>query len=447
VLGLWWNITPFWLLLRWCFLFFVKEKNMNNVLMNLKGTKDFINEEQTNREQMINYLKEIFKLYGFEPMETPILNNYDLLESKYAGGSEILKEVYKLTDQGKRSLGLRYDLTIPFVKVIGMGKNIRLPYKRYEIGKVFRDGPVKKGRMREFTQCDVDMVGISSIYAEIEFFKMTYDVFRKLEIDIVIKYNDRRILKRIIQASKIKESLLNNVIIILDKLEKIPLDKITEELINLEINMNSIDLLFNYIKMDFNTLESSIGTFDAFEQMREINNAISAMSMENVMLFTPTLARGLDIYTSSVWEVFSLNSEITSSIAAGGRYDNAVGGFLNDSKSYPAIGMSFGLDVINEVMNIKANNVSNIKLFIIPFDNRLEAIKLLSVVRNKGINSEMEMTNRKVSKSLEYANYKKIPFVVFLGDNEINQGNLRIKNMKTGEEMITIISELIELIK
>ena len=168
-------------------------------LMNLKGTNDFLPEEQIIRNKIINVLRNTFESYGFLPLETPVLCYYDLLASKYAGGAEILKEVYKLTDQGDREIGLRYDLTVPFSKVIGMNKGLILPFKRYEIGKVFRDGPVKLGRAREFYQCDVDACGTESPYAEIEYFMMTRDVFKKLNINVEIRYNNRKFLSGLLE--------------------------------------------------------------------------------------------------------------------------------------------------------------------------------------------------------------------------------------------------------
>ncbi|HZK27258.1 MAG TPA: ATP phosphoribosyltransferase regulatory subunit, partial [Thermoclostridium sp.] len=157
-------------------------------LRNLKGTSDFLPEEQKIRQEMIRTLQDVFERYGYQPIETPTICYFDVLASKYSGGAEILKEVYKLNDQGKRELGLRYDLTIPFARLIGMNPNITMPFKRYEIGKVYRDGPVKTGRNREFIQCDVDMVGVKSIMAEAEFMMMTVEIYKKLGLDVYISY-------------------------------------------------------------------------------------------------------------------------------------------------------------------------------------------------------------------------------------------------------------------
>nr|WP_237690884.1 ATP phosphoribosyltransferase regulatory subunit [Paenibacillus caui] len=169
-------------------------------VQNVKGTYDFFGKEQSLRKKVQSTLQEVFELYDFDGMDSTILNELDLLTSKYAGGDEILKEMYQLTDQGKRNLGLRYDLTIPFAKVIALNPGIEFPFKRYEIGKVFRDGPVKRGRLREFLQCDVDIVGIEGPEAEAELMQLAVEVFKKLDIPIILSWNNRRFLGEILES-------------------------------------------------------------------------------------------------------------------------------------------------------------------------------------------------------------------------------------------------------
>ena len=199
-------------------------------LMNLKGTSDFFPEEQIIRNRITDTLKKKFELYGFLPLETPILCYYDLLASKYAGGAEILKEVYKFKDQGLRDIGLRYDLTVPFSKVIGMNKGLILPFKRYEIGKVFRDGPVKLGRAREFYQCDVDACGVESPYADIEYFTMVKEVFEEFNIPVEIRYNNRKFLSGLLEYVKVPKENISAFITYVDKLDKLKRDDIESEL-------------------------------------------------------------------------------------------------------------------------------------------------------------------------------------------------------------------------
>ncbi len=191
-------------------------------LLNVKGSSDYLPKKQLLRNKIISILTKYFESYGYLPVETTTLCYYDLLASKYAGGAEILKEVYKLKDQGNRELGLRYDLTVPFSKIISMNlnKEIELPFRRYEIGKVYRDGPVKLGRDREFYQCDVDVCGINSLLAEVELLQMASTCYKELSINIDIKWNNRKFLSGLIIESGIDREIINNVILSVEKLAK-----------------------------------------------------------------------------------------------------------------------------------------------------------------------------------------------------------------------------------
>ena len=225
-------------------------------LMNVKGTTDSLPNVEILRRRVIGVLTDTFECYGYLPLDSSILCYYDLLASKYAGGSEILKEVYTLNDQGDRKLGLRYDLTIPFAKVISMNvnKGITLPFKRYEVGKVFRDGPVKSGRAREFYQCDVDVCGISGSYIEAEMLEMTVSCYRKLGIDVYIEINNRKLLEGLIISSGIDDEFVNRVILSVDKLAKIGEDGVRSELKDFNIDNDKLDKLFSYFKMSFDEI-------------------------------------------------------------------------------------------------------------------------------------------------------------------------------------------------
>lgn len=219
------------------------------VLRNLKGTGDYMPQEQRIRQEIIRKLQDVFEKYGYQPVETPAICYFDVLASKYTGGAEILKEVYKLNDQGGRELGFRYDLTVPFARLVGMNPEIRMPFKKYEIGKVYRDGPVKRGRMREFIQCDVDMVGVKSLIAEAEFMMMAVEVYKMLGLDVYISYNNRKLLSGIIESVDIEQAYISKVILCIDKLEKIGSDGVESELLQLGITVSKIDKLLYYMKM------------------------------------------------------------------------------------------------------------------------------------------------------------------------------------------------------
>src|SRR3990167_6624489 len=185
-----------------------------------KGTRDFSPEEKILRDKIVDTLKEVFELYGFAPLDTPILEKFDVLASKYAGGAEILKETFKLKDQGGRDLGLRYDLTVPLARYIGMNPNIKMPFKRYQIGEVFRDGPVASARYRQFLQCDVDVIGSSSMATDAEIVSLVYMVFCKLNLEVAVKINNRKLLNDILDYCGVEKDKQESIILSIDKLEK-----------------------------------------------------------------------------------------------------------------------------------------------------------------------------------------------------------------------------------
>ena len=424
-------------------------------LMNVKGTVDSLPNKEIVRRRVVNTLTSIFENYGYLPLDTSILCYYDLLASKYAGGSEILKEVYTLKDQGDRLLGLRYDLTVPFSKVISInaGKEITLPFKRYEVGKVFRDGPVKTGRAREFYQCDVDVCGIEGSYIEAEMLAMTVECYRRLGIDVEIEINNRKLLEGFIIEAGISKELSSRVILSVDKLAKIGEDGVRRELADYNIDDDKLNKLFNLFKCNISDLDNSNITNDSFiegrTEIKELFGYINDLELTECK-FTPYLARGLEIYTGTVWEVFDKEKRITSAIGGGGRYDKIITNFIDDGNSYPAVGISFGLVPICEILNQK-EEVSNIyDLLIVPMDTKSVSLKLANKLREKNIKVIIEMSNRKIKKVLETANRNNIPYVIILGGNEVENKKLDIKNMKEGTVTsvdIDDIEKMYEIIK
>lgn len=414
------------------------------IIQNVKGSMDYLPEEQIIRSKAINLLSKTFEEYGYLPVETTTLCYYDLLASKYAGGAEILKEVYKLNDQGERNLALRYDLTVPFSKIIAMNKGMNLPFRRYEIGKVFRDGPVKVGRNREFYQCDVDVCGIKGEYVEAELFAMSFTCYNSLGINSYIEWNNRKFLSGIILESGIKEELVSPVILSVDKLAKIGEDGVKKELEEYQISDDSLDKLFNYFKIKLSDLEKTFESSnnellkEGISEINNLNNYLLGLGLTDA-IFTPYLARGLEIYTGTVWEVFDKDKNVTCAIGGGGRYDNIITNFINDGESYPAVGMSFGLVPICEIL--KSNNIDTNKgiydLYIIPFnkDAEITSLELANKLRAEGVKVIIEMNNKKIKKCFEWANKKNIPYVTVIGEDEIVNKVLSIKNMETGESV------------
>ena len=424
-------------------------------LMNVKGTVDNLPNKEIIRRKVVNTLTDTFEKYGYLPLDTSILCYYDLLASKYSGGSEILKEVYTLKDQGDRTLGLRYDLTVPFSKVISMnvGKEINLPFKRYEVGKVFRDGPVKTGRAREFYQCDVDVCGIEGTFIEAEMLMMTIECYKKLGIDVYIEINNRKLLEGFIIEADIDKELSSKVILSVDKLAKIGESGVREELKEYNIDNTKLDKLFSFFKCSINDLDNMNITNNSFiegrEEIKELFNYITSLSLEEECKFTPYLARGLEIYTGVVWEVFDKKQRLTCAIGGGGRYDKIITNFIDDGNKYPALGISFGLVPICEILENKSKE-SFYDLLIIPMDTNIESLRLAATFRNKGIKVIIEMNKKKIKKALDSANKNNIPYVIILGQNEINNNTIEIKDMNSGTNIkvdINDIDKMIDIIK
>lgn len=426
---------------------------MKNIkIQNLKGTTDYLPEEQLLRNKITDTLKSTFEVYGYMPLKTPILNYFDLLSYKYDDDAEILNETYKLTDQGNRNLGLRYDLTIPFCKVIALNKDLHMPFKRYEIGKVFRNGPVKLGRMREFYQCDVDVVGIDSRMIEIEQLIMAKKIFDKLNIDVLIKWNNRKLMSGLIIECGINQDLIDKVISIIDHMEKISKEEMLKEFNKIGINNSKALELLDIFKLtidEYNNRFSNTTNVLIKEGLKEINEIallVKRHELENNTCFTPTLARGLSIYTGLVFEFFDKKKRITSSLGGGGRYNKIITDFIDDGNIYPACGLSFGLEPIYAILkdDKKSNNI--IDCLIIPMETQCESLELATILRDNGIKVSIEMNNRKIKKSFEFANKNNIRYVIVVGSDEIKQNKYSIKDMGTGNQKLLNTKEIINFV-
>lgn len=426
-------------------------------LKNIRGISDYLPKKQIIRNNIIKTLTGVFESYGYLPIETSTLCYFDLLSSKYAGGAEILKEVYRLSDQGKRELGLRYDLTVPFAKVIAMNKDLQLPFRRYEIGKVYRDGPVKLGRDREFYQCDVDVCGIAGSLIEAEFMAMSCESYKKLGIDIYIEWNNRKLLSGLIKETGIPDELITRVILSVDKLAKIGEDGVFEELEDCNVDRNLLNTLFGYFKLSIDEMNDKFGNssnellVEGINEVKELTSYIEKLGLIECR-FTPYLARGLEIYTGTVWEVFDKEQRVTCSIGAGGRYDKIITNFINDGNSYPAVGMTFGLVPIYEIltMNDSDNDKGLYDLYIIPMDTEIVSLEMANKIRSHGIKVIVEMNKRKVKKAIDWANRNNIPYVMVVGENEVNTRKIEIRDMNNSNNIsvdMDNIEEIVEIFK
>lgn len=424
-------------------------------LKNVKGSYDYSPEEQRIRNYIQDTLKDVFEEFGYKPLETPILCYYDLLAGKYDETNDLLNEIYKLTDQGKRNLGLRYDLTVPFAKYIAMTKDLRLPFKRYEMGKVFRDGPIKVGRDREFMQCDVDVVGLDGNLIEAELISLWLKGYHALGIEVYVKYNSRNLMRGLIkEVITLDEEEIDKVVTIIDKLDKMSKDELLKELSQVGVDQNSGNKILDYFNKNLSELTSMFEDTDnelLSIGLRELNNLeklLKEIGLDDDTVFTPSLARGQDYYTGNVFEVYAKNGELTCSLGGGGRYDRMITDFIGDGNTYPAVGVSFGLSTIYEILKSREEfkNTSLIDIFVIPMGTDSEALKLANNLRDFGYRVEVDMTGKKLKKSFEFANRENIPYVIVLGEDEVKNSSFNLKNMDSGEETKIDLNNL-EIIK
>ena len=423
-----------------------------------RGTSDFFGKEKRLRDSVLTKLKNAFELYGFEPLETPAFENYEVLSAKFAGGEEILKETYCFNDQGGRKLGLRYDFTVPLARFFAGNPNLPKPFKRYALGTVWRDGPLKVGRYREFVQCDVDTIGVSSVAADAEMLALACSALSSIGIPFLIKVNNRKLLNSMLSKAGVPAEKQLSAILSLDKLEKIGWQGVEKELLEKGscTPQQSIEIkrLFS-----LNDLQGELASFDGASELSELLSICEKMGVARFVKFSPSLARGLNYYTGSIFEATVENGEklgITSSIAAGGRYDEMVGDFLKQAggreEKIPAVGISFGLSVLCDVLarmqgEAEAKNISSVKAFVIPIAGEQEAFAIVQRLRSAGIPSAIDLIGRGISKNLEYASKQGIAYAVFIGPQEAKLGKVKLRDLRSGEEKIVSANELVDLLK
>lgn len=442
-----------------------------------KGTRDFSPIEMAKRNYIFDTIKEVYALYGFEQIETPAMETLHTLMGKYGEeGDKLLFKVLnsgdyisKVTDeelQTRNSLklatklcekGLRYDLTVPFARYVVMHRDeLQLPFKRYQIQPVWRADRPQKGRYREFYQCDADVVGSDSLLNEVELMQIIDTVFTRFGIRVMIKINNRKILTGIAEVIGEADKIVD-ITVAIDKLDKIGIDNVNAELSANGISDEAIAKLqpiialsgTNEQKLDTiaEVLETSEIGLKGVEETRFILNTLQTANLNNEIQLDLTLARGLNYYTGAIFEVKALDTPM-GSITGGGRYDNLTGIFGMPGLS--GVGFSFGADRIFDVLNtldlFPKEAVHTTQVLFINFGEKETAycIPLVAQLRKAGIRTEIYPDSAKMKKQMGYANAKEIPYVVLVGENEMNTGKLTLKNMTTGEQTQVDIDELIE---
>ena len=442
-----------------------------------KGTRDFSPVEMAKRNYIFNTIREVFYLYGFQQIETPAMENLSTLMGKYGEeGDKLLFKIQNsgdcfsgLTDEELLSRnaarlaskfcekGLRYDLTVPFARYVVMHRDeISFPFKRFQIQPVWRADRPQKGRYREFYQCDADVVGSNSLLNEVELVQMIDTVFRKFGIRVSIKINNRKILTGIAEIIGEADKIVD-ITVAIDKLDKIGLDNVNAELASKGIPQEAIDKLQPIILLSgtneekLETLKSVLAASETglkgVEESEYILKTVGALGVQSEVELDLTLARGLNYYTGAIFEVKALDVQI-GSISGGGRYDNLTGVFGMDGMS--GVGISFGADRIYDVLNqldlYPKETVNATRLLFVNFGEAETAFVLpvLAKVRAAGIRAEIYPDSAKMKKQMSYANAKAIPFVAIVGENEMNEGKVMLKDMATGEQRLLSPDELLE---
>lgn len=444
-----------------------------------KGTRDFSPLEVCKRSYIFDTIKQCFKLYGFQPIETPSFEKSSTLMGKY--GDEGDRLIFKILNSGdflakadaealenKNSQkvtssisekALRYDLTVPFARYVVQHQNdITFPFKRYQIQPVWRADRPQKGRFREFYQCDADIVGSTSLLQEVELIKLYDDVFTKLQVPgVTIKLNNRKILSGIAEVIGEKDKLIDFTVA-LDKLDKIGKEGVVNEMLSKGISQNAIDkidALFNApptiierLEVLTKLLQSSTEGMEGVKEIKQVLEALVKVPLKSAQLdIDVTLARGLNYYTGAIFEVAPPKGISMGSIGGGGRYDNLTGVFGLNNMS--GIGISFGLDRIYLVMEelgvFPEAVLDSTKVLFINFGTAesLYALSAIEELRENGIASELYPDSVKMKKQMTYANKRGIPFVVLAGESEMNSKKLVLKNMKSGEQKELALSDLI----
>jgi histidyl-tRNA synthetase len=444
-----------------------------------KGTRDFSPAEMVKRNYIFDTVKSVFQKYGYLPIETPAMENLSTLLGKY--GEEGDKLLFKILNSGDylkkadESLlaekasnkvmsqisekGLRYDLTVPFARFVVQHQNeISFPFKRYQIQPVWRADRPQKGRYREFFQCDVDVVGSNSLLNEVELIQIVDEVYRLLNINVALLLNNRKVLSGIAEIIDASDKIVD-ITVAIDKLDKIGLDKVNEELASKGLSQEKIDTIQPIIMLSGSNRDkiaklrevlatSEVG-LKGVDELEVVLNYLDTLNLDLEVELDLTLARGLNYYTGAIFEVKAKDVKI-GSITGGGRYDDLTGIF--GLKDVSGVGISFGADRIYDVMNQlelfpKADGAKTRAMFVnFGGEDELYALRILKEVRKTGINAELFPDSVKMKKQMNYANKKEIPFVLLAGEEERNANVVTVKNMESGEQSKVSVEELIKVI-
>lgn len=385
----------------------------------VKGFQDYLPPQSLKRVAVKAVIEKYFRLYGFAPIETPLIEFDELMKSdNLEGEDEAISDRFRLKDRGGRNLGLRYEFTFQLARIFKQNPNMKMPFRRYQIGENFRDEPIGAGRFRQFTQCDVDIIGDNSINSDAELLAMAADILGELGIEAEIQVNNRKLINAIIesvQITNVKQTMRE-----LDKLEKIGEDQVKSN-IRKYADANQVLTLFKLLEKDLKFFLDN--AFDGAEELKELAEKCQAyginLKLNNLMM------RGLSYYTGNIFEIV-VPGKI--SIGGGGRYDKVVGKFVK--RDIPAVGISFGLDRVTEIANVSIPSQASVTLISINQDKN--TIKIAKKLRKENISCIV--ISDKPGKALEYSNALAIPYAVFIGDIEVSKKKFKLRDLGTGKE-------------
>lgn len=417
--------------------------------MNVKGTRDFLPEEMILRQQVLEKIRKVFETFGFQPLETSALESWEVLSAKDAGGDEILNETYNFEDKNGRKIGLRYDLTVPLARVISENPNLPLPFKRYQIEKVWRYGDIAKDRFREFLQADVDIIGSESVIADAEIIACAIECFNALGFKkFFVKLNNRKILTEMLKKSGIDDNKFLDALRSIDKLDKIGVEGVKKELEDKRISSESIKKIIKFIEIkgeNEKILKEIESLGEGVEEIKEIISYLKTLKLGSKVKIDLSLARGLDYYTGPIFEVIA--EEGIGSVAGGGRYDKMIGLFLG--RDLPATGISLGIERIIEIM-IERKMIDKIKsktkIFVVAVNDKMrnKVLEIVQELRERSIEVDYDLRFRSLSKQLEYVDSLGIPFAAIVGEKELKENSVKIRDMKTGKEKLIKTDNIME---
>jgi len=412
-----------------------------------RGTRDFLPEEMILREKVFDTVKRVFRRYGYDPAKTPAFENFELFAMKESIGEGEQDKLYVFEDKSERKLALRFDQTVPLARLVATNPQLPKPFKRYEISRVWRYEDTRRGRYREFWQCDVDIVGSDNMSADAEIIDCALTIMKELGFeDCYVRINNRKLLSGIIRFAGVEEDKVIDAFRAIDKLDKIGIEGVRKELEDRGIDNQTSEKIIEIIGIEsepkhvLSKVKDYFGNIkEGLEGVKELEDLVDNLEMLGRLdiVLDISLARGLDYYTSTIFELMGKDENI-GSLAGGGRYDRMIGAFTGDKKEIPAVGIALGIERIIDLLKERGgiSQKTYTKVFVINVNDQVreKSLEIAQKLRESGINTQTDIMGRPLSKQLEYANSLGIPYTIIVGPKEVESDKFKLKNMKTGEE-------------